>query len=223
MPFDEAVLEGAAGIAVPTLISTLAICCVFVSVFFLQGAARYLFTPLAHGRGLRHARLLCHLAHADARSSSACCCAASRSGMAPVRPAALGRFHDGVQSRLRPVARLLWLAARRASCAGASPLPAVAAAPSSPARPCCRFRSAPTSSPRWMPGLIQLHVRAPARTAHRADRADLRRRSRTISARSPRARIWSSSWTISACRSAPTILPSPTAATIGVNDGQILI
>ena len=47
MEFDGAVLEGAAGIAVPTLISTLAICCVFVSVFFLQGAARYLFTPLA--------------------------------------------------------------------------------------------------------------------------------------------------------------------------------
>jgi len=45
--FDKAVLEGAAGIAVPTLISTLAICCVFVSVFFLQGAARFLFTPLA--------------------------------------------------------------------------------------------------------------------------------------------------------------------------------
>jgi multidrug efflux pump subunit AcrB len=41
------VLEGAAGIAVPTLISTLAICCVFVSVFFLQGASKYLFTPLA--------------------------------------------------------------------------------------------------------------------------------------------------------------------------------
>jgi multidrug efflux pump subunit AcrB len=45
-PFDQAVLEGAAGIAVPTLISTLAICCVFISVFFLQGAAKYLFTPL---------------------------------------------------------------------------------------------------------------------------------------------------------------------------------
>src|ERR1700736_2907845 len=45
--FDAAVLEGAAGIALPTLISTLAICAVFVSVFFLQGAARYLFTPLA--------------------------------------------------------------------------------------------------------------------------------------------------------------------------------
>src|SRR5271165_6017652 len=46
-PFDKAVLMGAAGIAVPTLISTLAICCVFVSVFFLQGAVRYLFAPLA--------------------------------------------------------------------------------------------------------------------------------------------------------------------------------
>ena len=45
--FDQAVLEGAAGIAVPTLISTLAISVVFVSVFFLQGAAKYLFTPLA--------------------------------------------------------------------------------------------------------------------------------------------------------------------------------
>ena len=45
--FDKAILEGAAGIAVPTLVSTLAICVVFVSVFFLQGAAKYLFTPLA--------------------------------------------------------------------------------------------------------------------------------------------------------------------------------
>ncbi len=44
--FDRAVLEGSAGIALPTLVSTLAICSVFVSVFFLQGAARYLFTPL---------------------------------------------------------------------------------------------------------------------------------------------------------------------------------
>ncbi|WP_374306098.1 efflux RND transporter permease subunit [Methylocella sp.] len=45
--FDQAVLEGAAGIAVPTLISTLSICCVFVAVFFLEGAAAYLFAPLA--------------------------------------------------------------------------------------------------------------------------------------------------------------------------------
>jgi multidrug efflux pump subunit AcrB len=47
MPFDEAVLNGSAGIALPTLVSTLAICSVFVSLFFLQGPPRYLFSPLA--------------------------------------------------------------------------------------------------------------------------------------------------------------------------------
>ena len=47
MAFDDAVLEGAAGIAVPTLISTLAISCVFISVVFLTGPAFYLFSPLA--------------------------------------------------------------------------------------------------------------------------------------------------------------------------------
>src|SRR5260221_14377969 len=46
MAFDEAVLHGSAEIALPTLVSTLAICSVFVSVFFLQGPARYLFGPL---------------------------------------------------------------------------------------------------------------------------------------------------------------------------------
>ncbi len=42
----QATLHGAAGIAVPTLVSTLAISCVFTSVIFLQGPAKYLFTPL---------------------------------------------------------------------------------------------------------------------------------------------------------------------------------
>jgi multidrug efflux pump subunit AcrB len=45
-PLPTATLEGAAGIAVPTLVSTLAISCVFVSVVFLHGPAKYLFTPL---------------------------------------------------------------------------------------------------------------------------------------------------------------------------------
>ncbi len=43
----EAVLEGASQIAVPTLVSTLTICIVFVSVLFLTGPAKYLFTPMA--------------------------------------------------------------------------------------------------------------------------------------------------------------------------------
>lgn len=42
----QATLHGAAGIAVPTLVSTLAISCVFTSVVFLEGPAKYLFTPL---------------------------------------------------------------------------------------------------------------------------------------------------------------------------------
>src|SRR5277367_335434 len=46
MPLPAATLHGAAGIAVPTLVSTLAISCVFTSVVFLEGPAKYLFTPL---------------------------------------------------------------------------------------------------------------------------------------------------------------------------------
>lgn len=43
----DAVLEGASQIAVPTFVSTLTICIVFVSVVFLTGPAKYLFTPMA--------------------------------------------------------------------------------------------------------------------------------------------------------------------------------
>jgi multidrug efflux pump subunit AcrB len=45
-PLPQATLHGAAGIAMPTLVSTLAISCVFTSVVFLDGPAKYLFTPL---------------------------------------------------------------------------------------------------------------------------------------------------------------------------------
>jgi multidrug efflux pump subunit AcrB len=43
----EAVLIGASEIATPTLVSTLTICIVFVSVVFLTGPAKFLFTPMA--------------------------------------------------------------------------------------------------------------------------------------------------------------------------------
>jgi multidrug efflux pump subunit AcrB len=46
MPLTQATLHGAAGIAIPTLVSTLAIACVFTSVIFLEGPAKFLFTPL---------------------------------------------------------------------------------------------------------------------------------------------------------------------------------
>src|SRR5580704_1279641 len=46
MPLPRATLHGAAEIAMPTLVSTLAISCVFTSVIFLEGPAKFLFTPL---------------------------------------------------------------------------------------------------------------------------------------------------------------------------------
>ena len=44
---QQAILDGAAQIAVPAFVSTLSICIVFVPMFFLTGVARYLFVPLA--------------------------------------------------------------------------------------------------------------------------------------------------------------------------------
>jgi multidrug efflux pump subunit AcrB len=43
----QAILDGAGQIAVPALVSTIAICIVFLPTFFLSGVARYLFVPLA--------------------------------------------------------------------------------------------------------------------------------------------------------------------------------
>jgi multidrug efflux pump subunit AcrB len=43
----DAILKGAAQIAVPALVSTLCTCIVFLPMFFLSGVARYLFVPLA--------------------------------------------------------------------------------------------------------------------------------------------------------------------------------
>jgi len=46
-PLRQAILDGAAQIAVPAFVSTLCICIVFIPMFLLSGVARYLFVPLA--------------------------------------------------------------------------------------------------------------------------------------------------------------------------------
>jgi multidrug efflux pump subunit AcrB len=46
-PLTRAILDGTQQIAVPALVSTLAICIVFVPVLLLTGAASFLFTPMA--------------------------------------------------------------------------------------------------------------------------------------------------------------------------------
>jgi multidrug efflux pump subunit AcrB len=44
---EQSILDGSAQIAVPAFVSTIAICIVFVPMFFLTGVARYLFVPMA--------------------------------------------------------------------------------------------------------------------------------------------------------------------------------
>jgi multidrug efflux pump subunit AcrB len=46
-PLRQAIVTGANEVAVPTFLSTLCICIVFVPVFLLQGTAKYLFSPLS--------------------------------------------------------------------------------------------------------------------------------------------------------------------------------
>ena len=63
-PLVRAVLDGASQIAVPTFVSTLSICIVFVPVLLLTGTARYLVHAAGHGGGVRHARVLSAFPHA---------------------------------------------------------------------------------------------------------------------------------------------------------------
>src|SRR5450432_1341966 len=44
---EQAILDGAAQIAIPAFVSTIAICIVFVPMFFMGGVAKYLFVPLS--------------------------------------------------------------------------------------------------------------------------------------------------------------------------------
>ena len=168
-PFDSAVLEGSAGIAVPTLISTLAICCVFVSVFFLQGAARYLFTPLA--MAVVFAMLASYAISRTLTPIMIRLLLRTEHGRHGASIGALGRFHTAFNARFERFRDFYgWLLAgilrRRITT------PAVAATLVAGAAVLAVFVGT-DFFPRVDAGLIQLHVRAPARTAHRTDRADL--------------------------------------------------
>jgi len=44
---QDAIISGAGEVGIPTVLSTLCICIVFVPVFLLQGTAKYLFSPLS--------------------------------------------------------------------------------------------------------------------------------------------------------------------------------
>ncbi len=148
--FDTAVLNGAAGIAVPTLISTLAICCVFVSVFFLQGAARYLFTPLAMAvvfamiasYGISRTQLT-HRYHPPVAAQRA----PRTTGPRLAGLAASTRASTPASTASRISTTGCW----PASCAAAS-LRRSSPVSSSVVRPCCHCTSDATSFPRSMRG-----------------------------------------------------------------------
>ena len=57
-PLHQGILDGAAQIAVPALVSTLCICIVFLPMFSLGGVAHFLFQPLAEAVDLRYARVV---------------------------------------------------------------------------------------------------------------------------------------------------------------------
>ncbi len=160
--FDKSILEGAAGIAIPTLISTLSICCVFVSVFFLQGAARYLFTPLAMAvvfamltsYGLSRTLtpimigLLIRKEHERQHNGA--------------KPSWLERFHAGFNKRFDSFRDFYsWLLAGILRRRIITPLVAVCVVAGAVV---LSFNIGSDFFPSVDAGLIQLHVRAPART-----------------------------------------------------------
>ena len=46
-PLETAIIQGAGEVGIPTVLSTLCICIVFVPIFLLEGTAKYLFSPLS--------------------------------------------------------------------------------------------------------------------------------------------------------------------------------
>ena len=162
--FEEAVTEGAAGIAIPTLISTLAICVVFVSVFFLQGAAKYLFTPLAmavvfamlasYGISRTLTPIIIRLMLRSEYEGG--------HGSEHGKKGWFARFHEGFNRRFDAFRNFYgWLLAGIIARRSLTPLVGLGVVA------CAAVLSLFVGSdffPQVDAGLIQLHVRAPART-----------------------------------------------------------
>ncbi|WP_088348758.1 MULTISPECIES: efflux RND transporter permease subunit [Rhodomicrobium] len=219
MPFDQAVLNGSAGIALPTLVSTLAICSVFVSVFFLQGAARYLFTPL--GLAVVFAMLASYtisrtltpiIIRLLLRGEQAAHDAGQTSVMSRFHDRfnrAFDRFRDGYGWVLSGLLRRHIIMPLVAACVIAG---AVAMA----------YTVGTDFFPQVDGGLIQLHVRAPARTRIETTEAIFQKVEDKIRTQIPKKDLGLILDNIG--------LPARTynlaftdGTTIGVNDGQILI
>ena len=181
-PLAQAILDGAAQIAVPAFVSTLAICIVFVPVVFLTGAGRSLFIPLALAVVFAMLGLVLPVAHPCADHGALPAAAEEARGARGRREGASGGAILGA-SRSRSHRRFTtpstaassgcgWL--RACSTGPRSPLATVAACSASPLAPC--------AVPPHRPGLLPQRGRGPVpaarpragRHAHRGDRAHLR-------------------------------------------------
>jgi len=208
MPFDAAVEEGAAGIAVPTLISTLAICCVFVSVFFLTWRGTLLVHADGDGGRVRDAGIVRHIAHADPDCHPPCCCArnsrptarrgAGLTASTHTYNAGFDRFRDFYEWLLTGILR------RRVI----TPLIGCAVVA---AAVVLSLNVGTDFFPQVDGGLIQLACPRAGPDAHRPHRAKSSPRLRTASGVKfpPGTSDWC--WTTSGSRSVPTTLPLPTA------------
>ncbi len=159
--YDRGIEEGAAGIALPTLVSTLAISCVFISVVFLQGAPRYLFTP--QGYAVVFAMLASYaISRTLVPIINRTLLRAEYQGGHHVPPKGLfGRFSNGFNSRFERFRTFYgWVLERL--IAHRFILPAIALCVVGIAG-VLAFHIGRDFFPAVDSGLIQLHVRAPAR------------------------------------------------------------
>ena len=106
---EQAILDGAAQIAVPAFVSTLAICIVFVPMFFLTGGQISLCTSCRSG-GLCHAGLVLSLPHRGPDHGQVPPSGArSGTGEAETRePESFGSRPDGFRAPVRAVAQFLF-------------------------------------------------------------------------------------------------------------------
>ncbi len=217
--FDRAVLEGSAGIALPTLVSTLAICSVFVSVFFLQGAARYLFAPL--GMAVVFAMVASYtISRTLTPIIIGLLLRSEQASHALGHSSFLMRFHDRFNrgfDRFRDV--YTWMLTGILHRRVTMPLISLGVVASACAM---TFYTGTNFFPQVDAGLIQLHVRAPARTRIERTEQYFQAIEDEVRSQIPKrdlglvldnmgipARVYNFAFT--------------DGTTIGVNDGQILI
>ncbi len=161
MEYDKGIEEGAAGIALPTLVSTLAISCVFISVVFLEGAPRYLFTP--QGFAVVFAMLASYtISRTLTPIINRFLLRAEYLGHHDDNPGWFGRFHEGFNARFEKF-RSFYVWVLDGFINHRFIVPLIGVAVFSVAGILANYVGR-DFFPTVDAGLIQLHVRAPART-----------------------------------------------------------